>query len=119
MALITVPEIELDELLPVPELVPPAAPPLPLVPEPEVEPADDPVPEPVAPDEPPGAAEPLEPALTPEPACEAGVVGVDGLLAAVLDEPVLPQTISSGAEPRTAALRRLSEVRGRAAALNS
>lgn len=28
MALITVPEIELDELLPVPELVPPAAPPL-------------------------------------------------------------------------------------------
>jgi hypothetical protein len=47
------------------------------------------------------------------------VVGVDGLLAAALDEPVLPQTISSGAEPRTAALRRLSEVRGRAAALNS
>jgi hypothetical protein len=113
--LITVPEMELDEVLPFPELLPPVAPPLP---DPEVEPADDPVPEPVPPEEPPGVAELLEPPLPPEPDCEGGAVGVNGLFAAVVEEPVLPQPISSSAEPRTAALRRLNEVRGRAAALN-
>lgn len=105
MALITVPEIEPGELLPVPEPLPPVAPPLPLLPDPVLEPEVDPVLDPVPPEEPPGAVEPLDPPLPPEPVCAGGVVGVDGLLA-VVEEPVLPHPVSNVAKPRTAALKR-------------
>ncbi len=112
--MITVPEMEPGELLPVPEPLPevdpPPAPSLPPLPDPVVEPDADPVPEPVPPEELPDVDEPLDAPLPPEPVCDGGVVGVDGLFAAVVEEPVLPQPVSSSAEARTAALRRPNEI---------
>ena len=100
------------ELIPLPESLPELDPPLEPLPDPILEPDDDPVPDVVPPgfDELPGGVEPLDSPLPPEPVWEGDVVGVDGLFAAVVEDPVLPQPVNSTTEPRTAAPRRRNAI---------
>lgn len=92
---------------PLPELEPLVPPPA-LPADPVLEPDDDPVPPEL--EELPGVEEPLDDPLPPEPVGEGVAIGVEGLFAAAVEEPLLPQPISSSTEPSRAALRRWNGV---------